>query len=159
MTTGRGFGGGFVEDGASVSVVLSSVLDNETAGGFTAGNNDLVFASGNENDPDGWKQVDNKTFKVPAGKAGRYLLVCNCSGEQADANSTLIVEIKVGGAVVGSGNDDRDNAAASRYVSVTALVDLVVGDDVTVTYYMTDVMGTTHVQRFAIQQLAQIVLT
>ncbi len=149
-------------DGADFSersgaIVLSAVLDNETAGGFSAGSNDLVFGSGNESDPDGWKQVDNKTFKVPAGKAGRYLIACNVMGEIADALSTFIIEIKVNGATVASSNDDRDNLGG-RYNSATALIDLVVGDDVLAVYFLSDAMGTTHVQRLGIQQLAQLAL-
>ena len=146
-----GFGSGASE---VIAVPLSSVFDHETTGGFSSGSNDMDFPSGNETDPHAWKQADNKTYKVPAGKAGRYLVVVNAQGEQADANSTFILQIWLNSVLVAANNDDRDNAGAARYGSLSRILNLVEGDVITVTYFATDSMGTTDLQTLDIQQIA-----
>jgi len=118
-------------EGAGLSA-KSSVLDFETAGTIGAGAFTLTFVTGNETDPDGWKQVGNTDFDCPAGKGGIYQLSATVTHATAAANDELTIEIKVNGTVVAA-DTDNGGGAGSRAVSASIGVALIPTDTVTFT--------------------------
>lgn len=130
-------------DGAGGAVAGSFVEDFETTGTIT-GSFNLTFPTGNETDVDGWKQVDDLTFTVPAGEDGDYIISSNIS--TTGSTGETVAGIAVNGTLVSEDSDDRGGAASPRMTSVSVVTALVAGD--TVTFPGSVSTGTGTVVRF-----------
>lgn len=107
----------------------STVEDVESSGSTGNGSFTSTFTSGNETDPDGWKQGDDQTYTVPVGKAGHYIINMSMRTTGHSSGDRITASINVGGSDLASDTNVTEGTG-DRNVSVSIGVTLLEGQDV-----------------------------